>query len=66
MNNSLHDSWMSMRMYPPEACETYEVRLADGTTARAFWTGAKWWRNKAVIEPIAWRLENRELIEKAS
>lgn len=56
-----------MRMYPPEACETYEIRLADGTEARAFWTGGKWWRSGAVIEPVAWRLsESRELSERAS
>lgn len=49
-----------MRMYPPHACETYEIRLPDGATCRAFWTGHKWWRNMAVIEPVAWRLPDED------
>ncbi len=55
-----------MRMYPPEPCETYEVRLADGTAVRAFWTGLKWWHNKAIVEPVAWRQPEETLLEKAS
>ena len=62
MINGLHESWMPMRMYPPEACETYEVRFADGETARAFWTGNKWWRAKHVVEPMAWRMPAEEAV----
>ena len=64
MNNDDSDTWMSMKLYPPERFETLEVRLADGSVVRAIWTGAKWWGNGQTLEPQAWRmpLETRQEI----
>lgn len=55
-----------MRMYPPEACETYEVQLRDGSVGRAFWTGGKWWLNKAVVEPVAWRAQEEQQLARSA
>ncbi len=44
-----------MRMFPPVSCESYEVKLADGSVFRAFWTGKAWWHQGKAITPIGWR-----------
>jgi hypothetical protein len=50
------DSWMPIGLTPPEPCETFEVRLADGSVDQAFWTGRKWWMRGQDVFPREWRL----------
>ena len=59
MNNNDSDTWMPMKLYPPERFETLEVRLVNGSVMRAIWTGAKWWGNGQTLEPQAWRLPQK-------
>ncbi len=54
------DSWMPIALYPPEPCETFEIRLADGSVDQAFWTGRKWWRRGEDVRPMAWRMPERK------
>lgn len=56
MTDQTSESWMPMTMFPPEPCETFEVRLADGSVHRAFWTGQRWLLRGATITPQQWRV----------
>ena len=47
---------MPARVSPPVPCETYEVRLADESLQRAFWSGKAWWYQGKVITPASWRM----------
>jgi hypothetical protein len=50
------DSWMPIGMYPPEPCETFDVKLPDGSVQQAFWTGKKWWMRGQDVHPREWRI----------
>jgi hypothetical protein len=50
------EGWMSMRLSPPVSCESYEVKLADDSVLRAFWSGKAWWYQGKVVVPVSWRM----------
>jgi hypothetical protein len=52
---TLPKDWIPMAAFPPEPCETYVVRLADGAEHRAFWSGKAWWLQGKAITPVGWR-----------
>jgi hypothetical protein len=45
-----------MRISPPVSCESYEVKLADDSVLRAFWSGKAWWYQGKVVVPVSWRM----------
>lgn len=50
------EGWMSMSAIPPESCESYDVRMADGSVQRAFWSGKGWWLQGKAVMPVSWRM----------
>jgi hypothetical protein len=54
MNTTDTQEWFPLTFHP-DWYETLEVRLPDGTVARAVWTGTKWWSTSGAISPTNWR-----------
>jgi hypothetical protein len=47
---------MPLLVYPPQSCETYEVKLTDDSVLQAFWSGKAWWYQGKVVTPVGWRI----------